>query len=462
MLILSARNLLLILILSWLAVGCAGQAYKAGPRVHELRAWGEYAEAEAVSRAAVKDLERTNGPDNMQTLTAVDDLTVTLVIRGNYREAESLLRGVLARYEASAFGLMPSAYATGEMALVTAILATTLRHEGKYAEAEATARRARSPAETLQPHEFGFRGGEILRPLSEFLAEDVAATLAARGEYAEAEDLYRSVLREPEGWFPDMWSLVVGGRLGRLQATGDLALVLAAQARYGEAEVLARQAVADSEHRLGPNHPQTLEAVSALARVLDARGRCAEAEPMHRRVVRGFEREYGADHPLVARALSDLGANALRLGNVPEAEVALERSLAIRELRLGAAHPDTAESLARLGEARAARGALSEAEDKLRRALIIERESLGDGHPRFALTLVRIGAILHERGNDVEALTYTEQALAIEEKRLPPGHPALADTLDIQTSTLRALEQLDRAAATEARARRIRAQEQAQ
>lgn len=104
MLSVSAQSLLLILILSWLAEGCAGHRYEAGPRVNELRAWGEYAEAEALSRATVKDLERTNGPDNMQTLTAVDDLTVTLVIRGNYVEAESLLRGVLSDCSSRALG----------------------------------------------------------------------------------------------------------------------------------------------------------------------------------------------------------------------------------------------------------------------------------------------------------------------------------------------------------------------
>jgi tetratricopeptide (TPR) repeat protein len=237
--------------------------------------------------------------------------------------------------------------------------------------------------------------------------------------------MYRRALVERQGlpWPPAgaETSLPWPAAVDPASLTGGLALVLVEEARYQEAEAAPRQAVADAEWRVGPNHPRSFEVVGALARVLDARGKPGEAERLQRRVLAGLEREYGADHPLVARALADLGRSMLESGRPQEAEAYLTRALSIRERRLRPGHPDTAESLAWLGEARAGEGALTEAEDRLRWALATERESLGDDHPRVALTLVHLAAVLHRVGKDADARPYAEQAVAIQEKRLRPG-----------------------------------------
>jgi tetratricopeptide (TPR) repeat protein len=353
-------GLLPFLSLAWLTTGCASQHreyYRSGHRVIELVAWGKYAEAEALGRKTVADLERTNGANDGQTIAAVSDLALTLSARGDYVEAESLRRRVLAAFEAGTLRWV-DAWRSVAIAIATGDLAIALRDQGKYTEAEAASRRAYATAGTWRTQEFG-QIGERLPVLSQLLSVNLAATLALEGKYSEAESLYRSVVGQRESLSIVGWRSPAALAPGQaaLQPACGLALVLAAEAQFGEAEALARSAATDLEGRLGPNHPQTLESISALARVLDAWGKYGEAEPMHRRVLAGFEREYGADHPLVARALFELAHNALKSGRPLEAEAALERSLGIRDRRLRPGHPDIADSRARLEEARRARSA---------------------------------------------------------------------------------------------------------
>ena len=95
-----ANGLVLFLVLVSLAAECAGHApYPAASeddaRVRALTAWGQYAQAEALARRVVSELERTNGPDDSTTLSAITSLASTLGARGAYVEAEVLLRRVL-------------------------------------------------------------------------------------------------------------------------------------------------------------------------------------------------------------------------------------------------------------------------------------------------------------------------------------------------------------------------------
>lgn len=346
-----SRALFLLCIMVSLSPGCATHTYQEGPRVTDLRAWGKYAEAETLSRKTVNDLERTNGPDDVATLAAVGDLAATLTDLGEYAQAETLSRRVLASAERDRRASERSSMTEYRIVVATNGLAGALVEQGKYAEAEALYRRARTATEQ-QARDFGLLGD----PLLAMLTQNLATVLAFKGEYVEAERMYRDVLpgqRRPGQWVPPVQAIWL---------SSDLSLLLAQQARYREANPLARQAVADSERRLGPHHPETLRSINRLARVLDAWGAHAEAEPMHRRVLAGIEREFGPDHPLAARALFDLGRNALEAGRPEEAEVVLERSLAIRERRLRPGHPDIGESLAEFGAARDARGCPSRAD----------------------------------------------------------------------------------------------------
>ena len=334
----------LMLVLVFLAVLCPERPAQPedGARVRALTAWGQYAEAEALGRQVVSELERTRGPDDSTTLSAIGSLASALGARGDYVEAEVLSRVVLTRLEdKAAKGSQLDASGrievspTNEFSIIAAIdkLASALRNQGKYSEAEVLSRRALAeqrqagacpPGAGCQPF-----AGTI--PLS--LSTNLAATLALEGQYKEAEQQLRRVLADlPPGDRPAV-------------ATGALAFVHLQRAEYLEAESLARQTLVSAERRLGPNHPQTLDSIALLAGVLDAERKYVEAAPLHRRALAGFEREYGAAHPTVARALSAFGLHVLRASGPEQAEAPLERSLAIREQRLRPGHPDIAESL---------------------------------------------------------------------------------------------------------------------
>ena len=73
-----------------------------------------------------------------------------------------------------------------------------------------------------------------------------------------------------------------------------------------EAESLFKQALANSEQALGPNHPDVAGALNNLAECYRAQGRYTDAEPLYERALVIIETALGADHSIFATALNNL------------------------------------------------------------------------------------------------------------------------------------------------------------
>jgi tetratricopeptide (TPR) repeat protein len=99
-----------------------------------LEAEGEFARAEPLFRRSLALLERTAGPDDLDTAVAANDLATLYCYTGRFAAAEQLERRALAVYEGSGrVSLLPGAL--GNLFLI-------LSGQGKAAEGETYLRRA--------------------------------------------------------------------------------------------------------------------------------------------------------------------------------------------------------------------------------------------------------------------------------------------------------------------------------
>ena len=124
--------------------------------------------------------------------------------------------------------------------------------------------------------------------------------------------------------------------------TLGLARVAKHQAAFAEALKWHQLSLAQSENRLGPNHPSTATALNNLALVLKATNRLSEAEPLMRRVLAIDEASYGNDHPNVARDLNNLASQLYATNRLAEAEPLMRRmvEIFIAFQRHGYQHPN--------------------------------------------------------------------------------------------------------------------------
>lgn len=130
---------------------------------------------------------------------------------------------------------------------------------------------------------------------------NLATTLRPQGKIAEATAMHREVsagLRSAVG--PDHPDAVA--------SLNNLAMSLAAQGEYAEAEALPREALERTRTRLGLEHLTTLNIKNNLASILVSQGRHSEAAVLLQEVSQGRRGRLGPDHPQTKASLQALKA----------------------------------------------------------------------------------------------------------------------------------------------------------
>ena len=175
--------------------------------------------------------------------------------------------------------------------------------------------------------------------------KNLALVLTRKGQYAEAEPLYREAL--------DLGRALGGNELRLANTLNSLADLLATLGRYDEAEPLCREALA-IRRRKSPDHPRVASALLVLGRIHLGRDDPAAAEPLLRECLAASRQRMSPGHWRIAAAQSELGNCLTALRRYEEAEGILLDSFAV----LNDANPgnpslvrQTAERLVRLYEA---------------------------------------------------------------------------------------------------------------
>ncbi len=204
-------------------------------------------------------------------------------------------------------------------------LANSYRQAGRVAEAIALHEQALADYERVlgpdNPHTLGSRS-------------NLAAAYLEAGRVAEAIALDEQVLAAFERTLgPD--------HPDTLSSLNNLAIGYQHAGRVPEAIALYEQVLAVRERVLGPDHPDTVSARSNLALGHQGAGRVAEAIALHEQVLAARERMLGPDHPDTLSSLNNLAIGYQQTGRMAEAIALHEQVLAARERMLGPDHPDT-------------------------------------------------------------------------------------------------------------------------
>jgi tetratricopeptide (TPR) repeat protein len=200
-----------------------------------------------------------------------------------------------------------------------------------------------------------------------------AAELTQEGRFAEAEPLYRAIVRRVK-------QTLGKDHPGHGAALYELSRVLSAQSKHAEAEGLLRRALAIFAVAPGVTAPPYEQALATLAGVLGAQDKFPEAEVLLREALAQQEKALGPDHPSLGPTLTNLAIALVQEQRLTDAEPVVARSLRIAEESHGEAHAETARILTISAQIQAALGK-EEAPATARRALNALVATHGAEHP---------------------------------------------------------------------------------
>ncbi|KAL9598143.1 MAG: hypothetical protein Q9219_004699 [cf. Caloplaca sp. 3 TL-2023] len=188
------------------------------------------------------------------------------------------------------------------------------------------------------------------------------------------------------------------------------------------AETPWQRALAQSERKSGPTHPDTLRIIGSLGALYLKLHKYVEAEKYLWRALAGQEKALSPNHPDTSDTVVLLGELYSRQDKCIEAEQLIRRALAGLEKVLGFNHHRTLYTAACLGELYSRQDKYTESEQLLRRALAGYEKTLSPDDPDTFFTAVSLGELYYKQGNYGEAEKMLQRALAECEKEFGPDH----------------------------------------
>ncbi|MBA7490595.1 hypothetical protein ES702_01133 [subsurface metagenome] len=291
-----------------------------------LSAMGRYTHAHDVDVYRFQATELVYGRKHPKTLTAMYDLSLSLLDRDDNAQAETLLRET-SKLQAEMLG------SRHRVTLSTlAALGTSLHNQGKHKVAEELLR----SASELQQKELGFDDHDTL-----YTIHVLSGTLSAQGKYRQTEEMQRRVLGSRK-------KLLGSEHPDTLDSMYRLADTLDSLGEFEEAEQMCRQ-VSDLQHKtLGPRHPHTLRSRSLLARLLGRNGEYQQAKAIFQETIALQQQVWGPDHGNVLRTLYYFARVLVLQGEYEEAEQICQELVESTTRTLGSEHPGTQISLRNL------------------------------------------------------------------------------------------------------------------
>jgi len=272
------------------------------------------------------------------------------------------------------------------------------RRRGQGAQAEALLLRALALREKLL-------GAED--PAVSAVLVSLALLKSSQGKYAEAEA-------------PARRAHAIHEKLGQknleaAQALGTLGWIERLKEDLPEAQGMLEQAVAITEKLRGPADAIGATEMNNLALVYKAEGRTVRAEQVLRQVLEIRIRAQGPEHPDVAITLNNIAGLLSQRWQVEEAEKLLTRALRIFEKAFGTSHIQVGNTLNSLAMNHLAKNEAKKAEPLMRRALAIFEQAYGPNHPQVAALLENYAGVLERSGHHADARAVQERVRQIRE-----------------------------------------------
>ncbi|RMH24980.1 MAG: hypothetical protein D6693_09435 [Planctomycetota bacterium] len=218
------------------------------------------------------------------------------------------------------------------------------------------------------------------------------------------------------------------------EAIHNLAAALWWKGEYANAEPLYREALAMRRELFGPDSLEVADTTNHLAACLDRLDRDDEAERLYRealRIRRAALAQTPGDREPIAASLNNLGTFLLSRGEAEQAEPIFRESLGLIESLRGPDDRRVGAVLTNLAECLTDQNRPDEAEPLLRRAIEIYTLRLGDDNTSLAMALYELARVHAARGSWDEARGEAARSLAIRRRKLPAGHPLISDSLEL-------------------------------
>ena len=220
-----------------------------------LQKRGNYPDAEPLLRAFAEDLPSLRGPDHPDVATALNNLAGLYRLMGNARRAEPLYLRALAIREKAVGVDHPS------LAPILNNLALTYQQDADAARARPLFERSLA----IREKALGPEHADVGRALN-----NLAVLSQEQGDLDNAEKLYRRAIQIYEKAFSRQHPLVG-------QALNNLAVVYLLKGDYATAGPMYQEALVIRGAALGPHHPDMAKALTSEAIFFDVTGRTSEA-----------------------------------------------------------------------------------------------------------------------------------------------------------------------------------------
>jgi CHAT domain-containing protein/tetratricopeptide (TPR) repeat protein len=208
-----------------------------------------------------------------------------------------------------------------------------------------------------------------------------------------------------------------------------VAYCLSLRGQYGEAESIYRQTLTTAEAASrNSNGALTENILAKFARLLDSQGRYSEAEPLYRRTLAVAVQTQGQESFDAAVADINLAVFLGEVGQYDEAQSLLQQSLAIVEKTKGPQSLEAARTSNDIASLDLQQGHFADAEPLFRSALAIF-EKIRPGRADTATGLSNLAYCLYLQKRHAEAEPLFAQALSIRQAVLRPDHP---DTIGLR------------------------------
>jgi tetratricopeptide (TPR) repeat protein len=384
---------------------------------------GRFAAARSVEVQAVDLGRHALGEEHPYTLTAMNNLAITLASQGDLggahaldEQALSLRKRVLGKEHPDTLSSMNS-------------VAERLREQGDLGAARALHEQTLS----MQRRALGEEHPDTLISMN-----NLALTLKDQGDLRAARALQEqalSIRRRVQGEdHPDL-----------LPAMSGLAVTLSAQGDLGAARALQEQVLSIHLRVFGAEHPETLISMSNLGATLQELGDLGAARTLQEEAVSTSRRVLGEEHPDTLLAINNLATTLYSQRELSAARVLQEQVLSIRRRVLGAEHPSTLLSMNSLSNTIGEQGDLDAARSLLEEALATYRRVLGEKHPDTLTSMSNLANTLYAQEDLSAARVLHEQTLSIRERVLGKEHPDTLSSMYKLANTLRAQGDLDAA-----------------
>jgi tetratricopeptide (TPR) repeat protein len=270
----------------------------------------------------------------------------------------------------------------------------------------------------LAEAEMNFQKSEGANSLHAALASaDLAEVYDSEGKYAESEASYRKALAIQEARLnPDDADLA--------HTLNGLGNALAGQGKSSQAETLKARANAIYDRAIPSQTISESWLLIQRGQTRAAEGKYKEAESLYKQAIEADEAKFGADNPEVADDL-DFLAWLYRDEDgfsMDTSESLFKRILAIREKSFGKDSPEASDTVSDVALLYSYEKKYGLGESFAARALPIQEKAYGPDSLEVSTTLNHLGICQRDLNKFDQAQTSLTRALAIREKRLPPDH----------------------------------------